>query len=374
MARRFLYVVAVLIVIAFLGRLALTFWSGDLAKLALVPSRSFEAQAVLPASAWEDPAKWRSRPGMRNDPARARPEGLSADEAPLPAAVFFVHPTSYFERGHWNARLDEPSAETFANQMVGSMASAFNASDQVWVPRYRQASFGALLADRPERAQALDLAYGDVRAAFAAFLKEVPKNMPIVLAGHSQGARHLIRLMRDEVAGKPVARRIAAVYAIGWPISLEHDLPQMGLPACGKAGQPGCILSWQSFAEPADPSPTLDAYGSYPALDGKLPKGTPFLCTNPLTGAPGGEAPASANLGTLMTEADGTKGKLVAGAVPARCGPQGFLLIGSPPSLGSYVLPGNNYHVYDIPLFWANLRADVAARVAAWQALPAARR
>ena len=75
MARRFLYVVAVLIVIAFLGRLALTFWSGDLAKLALVPSRSFEAQAVLPASAWEDPAKWRSRPGMRNDPARARPEG-----------------------------------------------------------------------------------------------------------------------------------------------------------------------------------------------------------------------------------------------------------------------------------------------------------
>jgi len=60
--------------------------------------------------------------------------------------------------------------------------------------------------------------------------------------------------------------------------------------------------------------------------------------------------------------------------VSARCGPQGFLLIGSPPSLGSYVLPGNNYHVYDIPLFWANLRADVAARVAAWQALPAARR
>ena len=33
---------------------------------------------------------------------------------------------------------------------------------------------------------------------------------------------------------------------------------------------------------------------------------------------------------------------------------------------GRGVLPGNNYHVYDIPLFWANLQADVARRMAAW--------
>ena len=39
-----------------------------------------------------------------------------------------------------------------------------------------------------------------------------------------------------------------------------------------------------------------------------------------------------------------------------------------PPSLGSYVLPGNNYHVYDYPLFWANVRADVARRLDAFEA------
>jgi hypothetical protein len=27
-----------------------------------------------------------------------------------------------------------------------------------------------------------------------------------------------------------------------------------------------------------------------------------------------------------------------------------------------FILPGNNFHVYDIPLFWANLRADVERR------------
>jgi hypothetical protein len=54
--------------------------------------------------------------------------------------------------------------------------------------------------------------------------------------------------------------------------------------------------------------------------------------------------------------------------VPARCDTRGLLLIGDPPDLGPYVLPGNNYHVYDIPLFWANLRQDVGRRVGAWTA------
>jgi hypothetical protein len=90
------------------------------------------------------------------------------------------------------------------------------------------------------------------------------------------------------------------------------------------------------------------------------------LCTNPLTGTRGGTAPASANLGTLVPETDLTDGALVADAVPARCDPRGILLIGDPPDLGRYVLPGNDYHVYDIPLFWANLQADVKRRVEIW--------
>ena len=54
------------------------------------------------------------------------------------------------------------------------------------------------------------------------------------------------------------------------------------------------------------------------------------------------------------------------GAVPARCGDNGLLYIGDPPELGQGVLPGGNYHVYDIPLFWKNVQEDVIARVRAW--------
>jgi hypothetical protein len=40
-------------------------------------------------------------------------------------------------------------------------------------------------------------------------------------------------------------------------------------------------------------------------------------------------------------------------------------MIGEGPDLGRFVLPGNNYHVYDYSLFWANIRADALRRLAA---------
>jgi len=112
----------------------------------------------------------------------------------------------------------------------------------------------------------------------------------------------------------------------------------------------------------------IDYYANSTGFDGEQRGDSQILCTNPLTGTFGGASQAGANLGTLVPDDSITKGELVPGAVPARCDDRGLLLIGDPPELGSYVLPGNNYHVYDIPLFWANTKADVARRVNAWAA------
>jgi hypothetical protein len=369
LARKFLYVIAAFIVLLIAGAIALVFWSDSLSRLAFVPRARFVPQPVLAARVYEDPAMWISRPGLGDkDPAHWLPSGAVPAPGPLRAAVFFLHPTSYLARAQWNAPLTDAKSRELAATFVSGMASAFNASPDLWAPRYRQAAFGAFLTQDAQAAQALDAAYGDVLLAFDAFLAAAPRNEPIVLAGHSQGALHLARLLRDRVAGTPLARRIAAAYVIGWPVSLDHDLPAMGLPACERPDQPGCVMSWLSFAEPADNHQLLEIYASHPGLDGRPLRGSAFLCTNPLTGGLGGASPARANLGTLVPDLDQHGGKLVPAMVPARCGPDGFLYIGPPPQLGPYVGPGNNYHVYDIPLFWANLRADVARRVAAWQA------
>lgn len=378
MARKFLYVIAVLIVLVIAALFALRLYWDDLAEIAYVPRTEFVEQQPLETNAYQDPAMWLSRPGIGlDDAARWQPamrgEGRQlpdGDEPTQDFAVFFVHPTSYLDSAQWNAPLDDEQSQRIARIYVRGMASPFNQASEIWAPRYRQATFGAFLTDSAEAQQAIDAAYDDVKQAFDFFIASVDEDVPIVLAGHSQGTLHLLRLLREELANKPLAGRVAAIYAVGWPISVEHDLPALGFPACATPSQAGCIMSWSTFAEPADPSSVIQAYSGSLGFDGEMRGDTPILCTNPLTGGIGGEASAEANLGTLIPNADYTSGELVPGAVPARCSERGLLLIGDPPEIGSAVLPGNNYHVYDIPLFWENVKQDVANRVEAWAARP----
>ncbi len=391
--RKFLYTIVFLILLALAVLLVLRLYSEELTELALVPDVEFVEQDALEMNAYQDPAMWFSRPGKGavNDPARWQPASAESasdesdssqqqDAAPAPNdtadaqddtppfAVFFVHPTSFLENDAWNAPLEHEESQNRARLMVRGMASAFNRASEIWVPRYRQATYGAFLTDAPEAGRALDAAYADVEAAFDFFVSSVPQDMPIVIAGHSQGGYHVVRLLSEKLKGTPLMNRVAVAYPVGMPISTQTDLPQLGLPACAAASQSGCVASWASFAEPADPGQYLRLYGDTPGMDGQSRTNTPILCFNPLTGTVNGEAGADRNLGTLVPEDDLATGELVAGAVPARCDPEtGILLIGDPPELGQYVLPGNNYHVYDIPLFWRNLQRDVVNRVRQWQ-------
>lgn len=396
MARKFLYFIAIVVFLVVAGGIALTIWSKEATQLAFVPRGDFVEQPALQANAYADPAMWYSRPGMgAQDPARYVPTVSAAPSPESPAAerslseaqgspaplsgdvrahaVFFVHPTSYIEPAigsdaPWNAPLTDRDAQQRARLFLRGMASPFAEAAEIWAPRYRQAVFGAFLTDKPEAQQALDLAYRDVAQAFDFFLATVDPNEPIVLAGHSQGALHVLRLLREKVIGTPLQQRIAMVYPIGWPISVAHDLPALGLPACATPDQAACIATWSSFAEPADPSQVFERFTATPGFDGQPRGDGAIVCTNPLTGTLNGTAPAESNLGTLKPASDFSSGELIAGVVAARCDPAtGLLLIGDPPDLGPGVLPGNNYHVYDIPLFWANLKADVARRLAAWQ-------
>ena len=366
LARRFLWIVAILTILFMAGALAYRLFAPELMKMALVPDAAFDGGAGAPL-AYDKADVWIARPDAANNPSLWTPPGV-ARQGPVKAEVFFVHPTSFLEKSHWNAPLADAESQWRARLFVQSQASVFNDVGEVWAPKYRQATFGAFLTTRADAARALDFAYRDVAAAFDWFLAHAPKDRPIILAGHSQGSLHLTRLLAEKVAGKPVAKRIAAAYVAGWPVSIPADLPKLGLPGCARADQAGCILSWQSFAEPADPKMVTDVYDASRGFTGAARRGTPMLCVNPLTGTASAAAPAAANKGTLVPNKALTAGTLAVPGVPARCDPRGFLLIGeTAPDLGPFVLPGNNYHVYDYALFWANLRADAAARVAAWE-------
>lgn len=362
LARRFLWIIAILTMLVIAAALAYAFFGDRILRAALVPSAPFAAAG--PAPDYTDTKNWAAHPKLVTDTARWTPAGFTA--APRPGvAVFYVAPTALVDRSKWNAELDNPEVVSRTANFLRAQASVFNSVGAIWSPRYRQATYGAFLTDKPEAQQAKDLAYADVLAAFDAFLTAQPATRPIILAGHSQGSLHLLRLLKERVAGTPLADRIVAVYIPGWPISKTADLPALGLPACAIADQTGCVLSWQSFARPADYKPIRDVFDAGIGLTGAKRLGTQMLCTNPLTGIETTTpSPASQNFGALVPTADFAGGTLQPKAIGAHCLAVGILDIGETPAgFDKFVLPGNNYHVYDFPLFWANLRADVERRV-----------
>ena len=367
-ARRFLILIIILTLIVVAGAFAVFQFGQRVLIQSAIPRGNYHAPPPASAPDYAKEASWIARPGIADDPSRWRPTQDARPLTPKPAHVFYIHPTTYLRTDRWNGPLDDRESSDRAALFVQSQASAFNDVASIWAPRYRQAAFGAFLLDSKDARGALALAYSDVVRAFGQFLARIPAGEPIILAGHSQGALHLARLLRERVAGKPLRSRIVAAYVVGWPLSVTADLPALGLPACAAADQAACLLSWMSFGDPANPNLVIDSYEGSAGLTGGKRRREDILCVNPLTGTRNGVAPPEANTGTLVPSADLRSGALVPGRVGARCEKGLLLLEGDIPPLGSYVLPGNNYHVYDYALFWSAIRADAARREQAWQA------
>jgi len=374
LARRFLGCIFLLTMLAVIGAFLFYQYGATFLVKQSTPQGHFEAPAATDSGPdYADAANWLAKPGAGSSLAEWRPDLADGTPAPPPilrprdAATFFIHPTTYLERDRWNAALvPDPTSEGRTQTFVRSQASAFNDVSDVWAPRYRQAAFAAFLLNSKDATQALDLAYRDVLKAFDAFVAAQPASRPLILAGHSQGALHLSRLLadrRDTLNG-----RLVAAYVVGWPLSTRADLPLMRRTACAAPDETGCILSWQSFAEPANPALVMASWVGTKAANGIVRQRADMVCVNPLTGTSGGSAPPSANRGTLQPSADYSTATSTAGLVGARC-ENGLLLVnGSLPRVGGFVLPGNNYHPFDFALFWGSIRADAARRLAAFQA------
>lgn len=349
------------------GAFALYQWGGEVLVRMATPSGHYQEPPKGSRPDYTRAESWIARPDMKIDPSQWLPQGAAPVAIAAAAATFYVHPTTYLERDRWNAPIDasgEPGRRS--RVFVETQAGAFNNMSEVWAPKYRQAAYGVFLLTSEDARKALDLAYRDVRDAFDSFLNALPADKPLILAGHSQGSLHLLRLLADRK--EAIRDRLIASYIVGWPVGVESDLPATGLTACTKADEAGCVMSWQSFKDPANADLVTEAWIGTGGLAGKPRTRREMLCTNPLTGTKDGAAEPSANQGTLVPNGDLTTARLEPGRVGARCD-KGFLMIdGDIPNLGPYVLPGNNYHVYDYALFWGSIRADAERRLAAWPA------
>lgn len=332
------------------------------------------APETPPAPDYDQPSAWAAWPG-RASGADTVPPGLT--EPPLADAakadVFFIHPTTFLAGAADNARYDEPgTTSTQIDQgVLRFQASAFNACCHIYAPRYRQAVLAAFMMKDEARAEAAyELAYSDVARAFDYYLAHENHGRPFILASHSQGSLHAIRLLQERIAGRPLQQQLVAAYIIGYYV--PQEVGNRGVPVCHAATQTGCFVDWNTVKAGHDDSARENRRLVW--LDGRYQHaaGQPEVCVNPLDWQPGGTAEAALNLGALPGVRPGAALRPpVAGLTGATCD-GGELHIDIPlarrSGFSDVLTLFGSYHIFDYNLFYANIRLNAVQRVAAWRA------
>jgi len=247
-------------------------------------------------------------------------------------------------------------------------ASVFNGCCRIFAPRYRQASLKAITSNTPDAYSADDVAYGDVARAFREFLKRNPRG-PFIIASHSQGSIHALRLLQQKVIGTSLQRRLVVAYAIG--LSLPTDIASLGLPICPSGDATGCIVTWNSVWRGHDDrrrreSAVIWWQGRYQPVGGR-----PLACVNPLTWRRDDGAPPDDNLGAVYGAGRDVP---IPAPIPQLTGAwcdDGLLGIDIPlrnrRHFRDILTLVGIYHDFDYSLFYMNLRHNVSVRIRAWR-------
>lgn len=351
----------------------------------LAPDHDFGTKPIPDAPDYSLRSHWAAWPD-ESSPAERVPEGI--DKVPQEdrlAAAFFLHPTTYGGKERWVQPMDDEITNRGTDLgTISRQASAFNGCCRVYAPRYRQAN---IVGHKAVWEQLSDLGYSDIRAAFRSFLSQIGPDTPIILASHSQGTFHLVRLLMDEVDGKPVMDRLVAAYAIGHSLSdslLEEAYT--GIDLCETGTQTGCLLSWDAHERDKFPSPWSyfeeEDFWNGKGYGGFAPSRR--ICVNPITWQ--ADAIPSEKIDHLgaLTLPEGGKfdlgrvrdplPSLIKGSVSVFCeqGERSNWLMVSPdrdPMLkasGLWGLFERNLHGYDYSLFWGNIRKNAKDRALAY--------
>jgi hypothetical protein len=335
--------------------------------LALLPTAAVAADP--PAPDYTSPDAWAAFPG-RPSAALDLPQGVPAAITPHRVDVFFIHPTTFYGILRANAAYNEGGITNagLEHGVLRYQASAFNLCCDIYVPRYRQAALRNFFHDTPEAHAAFNLAYTDVENAFETYMAHYNHGRPFILASHSQGSLHAMRLLQEKIIGSKWQRQLVAAYTPGGNILVPTG--KNDLPACNTPVQAACIVQWNSVGPTAqDKFRRADAPiwldNTYQKIDNR-----PTLCVNPLNWRIDATAPAQANLGALPAQPGLAP---LAATIPALTGATcdaGLLRINIPPGkdegFSDLLTRAGSYHVFDYNLFYLNIRQNAAQRAAAY--------
>ena len=296
---------------------------------------------------------------------------------------FYVYPTVSRDPGVVSTMKAEP--EELA--VVAVQFARFASVCRPFAPLYRQFTLTALAArmtGKPMSGAGIDprIGYNDVVDAWNYYLAHYNHGRGVVLIGHSQGSGVLTQLIKNEIDGKPVQKKLISALLMGTrlqvPVGKDVGGAFQNVPLCHSSSQTGCAIAYASFRAAVPPTET--------SLFGKSEgPGLEAACVNPAAlGGGSGEAHAYMNNRGSFNGTDfsatWSKGKTVTtnfvslpGMLTAECGKTaagttylGIAIHGDPNGprvadirgdvvIGGQVNPNWGLHLIDANLFMGNL-------------------
>lgn len=263
--------------------------------------------------------------------------------------VFFVAPTSVGGDVYNMDLTDQKSLDNFLGA-TNMEKGIYDDRADFYAPYYRQMTLGGYDLSSEENRKYLELAYGDVSAAFDYYLEHYNDGRPVILAGFSQGGDMVKRLLMNYDLGD----QLVAAYIIGWNITDEELEKYPSLRMAEGETDTGVIVSFCSESEDLNSSLIV-------------PDTTNAI--NPLNWQTDGtRADKSQNLGACFTDYSGS----VQEEIPNLCGAyldteRGTLKVTdvTPEQYpaGLSFLETGNYHLYDYQFFYRNLEQNVQQRI-----------
>ena len=201
-----------------------------------------------------------------------------AADPKTPIDCFYVYPTVSTDPTPNSDMIADDAERNVIHQQFARFASKC----RPYAPLYRQITLAGL---RPILAgggggAALDhgVQYDDVRDAWNYYLQHDNQGRGVVLIGHSQGSFILVRLIREEIDGKPVQARLVSAILMGTTAAVPRGKDVGGtfqhVPLCHSPSQTGCLIVYASFRSTVPPPANT--------LFGKVTEpGMTAACTNP---------------------------------------------------------------------------------------------
>ena len=264
--------------------------------------------------------------------------------------TFFVAPTASNSDTFLMDMLDQKSRKSFLGASMMEKG-IYDDETNFYAPYYSQITLEAYGLSEEEREPYLVSAYHDVELAFSYYMETYNQGRPIILAGFSQGADLVKRLLINH---PEIQDKLVAAYIIGWNLTEEELQAYPHLKMAKGADDTGVIISFCSEAASLNTSIIVPnkTYG-----------------INPLNWKTDGTiAVKEENAGACFTDYSGE----IVSEIPNLCGAyldptRGTLKViditpTEYPAILSFLEEGN-YHIYDYQFFYRNLEENVQNRI-----------